>query len=111
MGDATIGRDTNVGAGTVTVNYDGWDKHPTVIGDEVKIGSATMLVAPVKVGRRAMTGAGSVVTRDVPAGALAIERTEQRNLPGFRDRKEKQKAAERRVRSKGDRERCGAQGS
>jgi len=103
VGDATIGRDTNVGAGTVTVNYDGWDKHPTVIGDEVKIGSATMLVAPVKVGRRAMTGAGSVVTRDVPAGALAIERTEQRNLPGFRDRKEKQKAAERRVRSKGDR--------
>ncbi|MDP9340695.1 MAG: bifunctional UDP-N-acetylglucosamine diphosphorylase/glucosamine-1-phosphate N-acetyltransferase GlmU [Actinomycetota bacterium] len=101
IGDATIGRNTNIGAGTVTVNYDGWDKHPTVIGDEVKIGSDTMLVAPVKVGRRAMTGAGSVVTRDVPAGALAIERAEQRNVPGFRDRKEARKRAERRGRTKG----------
>jgi bifunctional UDP-N-acetylglucosamine pyrophosphorylase/glucosamine-1-phosphate N-acetyltransferase len=98
VGDATVGRNTNIGAGTVTVNYDGWDKHPTVIGDDVKIGSDTMLVAPVKVGRRAMTGAGSVVTRDVPPGALAIERSEQRNVPGFRDRKEARKAAERRAR-------------
>jgi bifunctional UDP-N-acetylglucosamine pyrophosphorylase / glucosamine-1-phosphate N-acetyltransferase len=97
VGDATVGRNTNIGAGTVTVNYDGWDKHRTVIGDEVKIGSDTMLVAPVKVGRRAMTGAGSVVTKDVPAGALAIERAEQRNVPGFRDRKERRKAAERRA--------------
>ena len=100
VGDATIGRDTNIGAATVTVNYDGWDKHRTVIGDEVLIASDTMLVAPVKVGRRAMTGAGSVVTKDVPAGALAIERSEQRNIPGFRDRKEKRKVAERQAGTK-----------
>jgi bifunctional UDP-N-acetylglucosamine pyrophosphorylase/glucosamine-1-phosphate N-acetyltransferase len=100
VGDSTIGRDTNIGAGTVTVNYDGWDKHRTEIGDDVRVGSDTMLVAPVKVGNRAMTGAGSVVTRDVPPGALAIERSEQRNLPGFRDRKEAQKASGRRKRGK-----------
>ncbi len=94
VGDATIGRDTNIGAGTVTVNYDGWDKHPTVIGDEVRIGSDTMLVAPVSVGDRAMTGAGSAITRDVPPGALGIERAEQRNVPGFRDRKEARKAVQ-----------------
>ena len=88
VGDAKIGSNTNVGAATVTVNYDGWDKHPTVIGDDAKIGSDTMLVAPVKVGKGAMTGAGSVITRDVPPGALGIERSEQRNIPGFRARKE-----------------------
>jgi bifunctional UDP-N-acetylglucosamine pyrophosphorylase/glucosamine-1-phosphate N-acetyltransferase len=96
VGDTVIGEETNIGAGTITVNYDGWDKHKTLIGDDVRIGSDTMLVAPVKVGDRAMTGAGSVVTRDVPAGSLAIERAEQRNLEGFRDRKEAQKAAETR---------------
>ena len=97
VGDATIGRDTNIGAATVTVNYDGWDKHRTVIGDDVRIGSDTMLVAPVKVGKRAMTGAGSVITKDVPPGALGIERAEQRNIPGFRDRKDRAKR-----RAKGD---------
>jgi bifunctional UDP-N-acetylglucosamine pyrophosphorylase/glucosamine-1-phosphate N-acetyltransferase len=83
VGDATIGRDTNVGAGTVTVNYDGFAKHPTVVGDEVHIGSDTMLVAPVEVGDRAWTGAGSVITRDVPPGALAVERSEQRVVAGY----------------------------
>lgn len=68
LGDATIGERTNIGAGTVTCNYDGKMKHPTHIGDDVKIGSDTMLVAPVKVGDGATTGAGSVVTRDVPPG-------------------------------------------
>src|SRR5213079_2332515 len=100
VGDADVGDDVNIGAATVTVNYDGWDKHRTVIGDDAKIGSDTMLVAPVKVGKGAMTGAGSVVTKDVPAGALAVERSEQRNIPGFRDRKEKRKVAERQAGTK-----------
>jgi len=70
LGDATIGEGTNIGAGTVTCNYDGRHKHQTIIGDNVKIGSDTMLVAPVKVGNGAVTGAGSVVTKDVPPDTL-----------------------------------------
>jgi bifunctional UDP-N-acetylglucosamine pyrophosphorylase/glucosamine-1-phosphate N-acetyltransferase len=70
LGDATIGDDTNIGAGTVTCNYDGKDKHPTVIGSGVRIGSDTMLVAPVTVGDGAVTAAGSVVTEDVPPDTL-----------------------------------------
>ena len=70
LGDATIGSQTNIGAGTVTCNYDGKNKHPTVIGNNVKIGSDTMLVAPVSVGDGAVTAAGSVVTEDVPPDSL-----------------------------------------
>jgi bifunctional UDP-N-acetylglucosamine pyrophosphorylase/glucosamine-1-phosphate N-acetyltransferase len=70
LGDATIGENTNIGAGTVTCNYDGKDKHPTVIGNDVRIGSDTMLVAPVEVGDGAVTAAGSVVTEDVPPNTL-----------------------------------------
>jgi len=70
LGDATIGEKTNIGAGTVTCNYDGKSKHETLIEDNVKIGSDTMLVAPVRVGARSVTGAGSVVTRDVPPDSL-----------------------------------------
>jgi bifunctional UDP-N-acetylglucosamine pyrophosphorylase / glucosamine-1-phosphate N-acetyltransferase len=70
LGDATIGEGTNIGAGTVTCNYDGKNKHPTIIEDHVRIGSDTMLVAPVRVGRGAVTGAGSVVTKDVPPKTL-----------------------------------------
>ena len=70
LGDATIGEETNIGAGTVTCNYDGKNKHPTIIEDHVHIGSDTMLVAPVRVGRGASTGAGSVVTQDVPPNTL-----------------------------------------
>lgn len=92
VGDATIGRDVNVGAGTVTVNYDGFDKHPTRIEDEVHIGSDNMLVAPVRIGRRAWTGAGSVITRDVPSGSLAVERTEQRVVLGYDQRKRAKRA-------------------
>jgi bifunctional UDP-N-acetylglucosamine pyrophosphorylase/glucosamine-1-phosphate N-acetyltransferase len=70
LGDATIGEKTNIGAGTVTCNYDGKQKHETIIEDNVKIGSDTMLVAPVKVGSRSVTAAGSVVTKDVPPDSL-----------------------------------------
>ena len=70
LGDATIGERTNIGAGTVTCNFDGTHKHETIIEDEVKIGSDTMLVAPVRVGARSVTGAGSVVTKDVPPDSL-----------------------------------------
>jgi bifunctional UDP-N-acetylglucosamine pyrophosphorylase / glucosamine-1-phosphate N-acetyltransferase len=70
LGDATIGERTNIGAGTVTCNFDGTHKHETIIEDDVKIGSDTMLVAPVRVGARSVTGAGSVVTRDVPPDSL-----------------------------------------
>ena len=70
LGDADVGERTNIGAGTVTCNYDGKQKHATVIEDNVRIGSDTMLVAPVRVGARSVTGAGSVVTKDVPPDTL-----------------------------------------
>lgn len=83
VGDTSIGERSNLGAATVTVNYDGVAKHRTVIGDDVRIGSDTMLVAPVTVGDGAYTAAGSVVTEDVPPGSLAIERAQQRNVEGW----------------------------
>ena len=88
VGDATIGRRANLGAGTITVNYDGYRKHRTVVGEDARVGSDTMLVAPVRVGKGAVTGAGSVITQDVPAGALAVERSEQRTVRGYRERKD-----------------------
>ena len=72
LGDATVGMDVNIGAGTITCNFDGVNKHPTVIADGVFVGSDTMLVAPVTLGEGARTGAGSVVTHDVPAGELVL---------------------------------------
>jgi bifunctional UDP-N-acetylglucosamine pyrophosphorylase/glucosamine-1-phosphate N-acetyltransferase len=93
IGDATIGEDTNVGAGTITCNYDGYRKHATVIGDRVFIGSDTMLVAPVEVGDDAYTGAGSTITKDVAPGALAVERSPQRELPGYAARRAAREAA------------------
>ncbi|HEY9231821.1 MAG TPA: DapH/DapD/GlmU-related protein, partial [Blastocatellia bacterium] len=72
LGDATLGDDVNIGAGTVTCNYDGVRKHETIIEDGVRIGSDTMLVAPVRVGRGSKTGAGAVVTKDVPPDSLAV---------------------------------------
>jgi bifunctional UDP-N-acetylglucosamine pyrophosphorylase/glucosamine-1-phosphate N-acetyltransferase len=88
MGDATIGAGANVGAGSITCNYDGYQKHHTEIGEEAFIGSDTMLVAPVTIGKRAVTGAGSVITRDVAEGALAVERSMQKEVPGYADRRE-----------------------
>lgn len=83
IGDATIGEGSNVGAGTITCNYDGVFKHRTEIGDHVFIGSNTMLVAPVTVGNEAMTATGTVVTRDVPDGDMAVARAKQDNKGGF----------------------------
>ena len=82
VGDATVGEGANVGAGVVTCNYDGVRKNPTEIGPGAFIGSDTMLVAPVRVGEGAMTAAGSVVTKNVPDGALAVGRVRQKNLAG-----------------------------
>ncbi|WP_369131760.1 bifunctional UDP-N-acetylglucosamine diphosphorylase/glucosamine-1-phosphate N-acetyltransferase GlmU [Modestobacter sp. I12A-02662] len=83
VGDATIGRGSNVGAATVFVNYDGVAKHHTTVGDHVRIGSDTMLVAPVTVGDGAYTAAGSVITKDVPPGSMAVARATQRNVGGW----------------------------
>ena len=80
VGDATIGEGTNIGAATVFVNYDGQEKHHTQVGSHVRIGSDTMLVAPLVIGDGAYTAAGSVITEDVPAGAMAIGRARQRNV-------------------------------
>ncbi len=83
VGDATIGSGTNIGAATIFVNYDGVEKHQTTIGNDVRIGSDTMLVAPVKVGDGAYTAAGSVITEDVPAGSIGVARAKQRNVLGW----------------------------
>lgn len=84
LGDATVGERTNIGAGTVTCNFDGVRKHPTIIEDDVKIGSDTMLIAPLNVGARSVTGAGSVVTRDVPPDTLVagVPATVKKRLAG-----------------------------
>ena len=84
LGDATIGADCNIGAGTVTVNYDGVNKWRTEIGDNVFIGSGSMLVAPVKIGAGANTGAGSTITKEAPEGKLTLARAKQVTLPGWK---------------------------
>ncbi len=89
IGDAEIGDGANIGAGAVTCNYDGERKHRTVVGRRAFIGSDTMLVAPVEVGDEATTAAGSVITRDVPDGALAVERGRQRNVTGWAARRKR----------------------
>ena len=91
IGDATIGTGVNIGAGTITCNYDGANKHKTFIGDDVFVGSDTMLVAPVTVGDRALIGAGSVITKDVSEGALGLGRARQTELPGWADAHRKTK--------------------
>jgi bifunctional UDP-N-acetylglucosamine pyrophosphorylase/glucosamine-1-phosphate N-acetyltransferase len=105
IGDAHVGAGSNIGAGTITCNYDGFDKHHTEIGANVFIGSNTALVAPVKVGEGAYVGAGSVITKDVTAEALAVERAKQAEVPGwatkFRARKRAEKAAKSKSEKKG----------
>lgn len=86
IGDATIGRNVNVGAGSITCNYDGTRKHRTLIGDNAFVGSDTMLVAPVSIGEGAVTAAASAITRDVPPGALAVERSDQHIVEGWVER-------------------------
>ena len=83
IGDTIVGEKVNVGAGTITCNYDGIEKHQTIIGDGVFVGSNVALVAPVKVGKNSSIGAGTTVTKDVPAGALAIGRVKQKNIKGW----------------------------
>lgn len=93
VGDATIGAGVNIGAGVVTVNYDGFTKAATTIGDGAFIGSDTMLVAPIEVGPGAVVGAGSTITTDVPADALAVERAERRTVEGWAARRRERHAA------------------
>jgi len=90
IGDADVGEGTNLGASTITANYDGREKHRTKVGKSVKTSVHTSLVAPVHVGDRAYTGAGSAITEDVPDGALAIARERQKNIEGYADRKEQE---------------------
>jgi len=87
VGDAEIGAGSNLGAGTITANYDGFRKHRTVIGEHVRIGVDTMLIAPVQVGDAAYTGAGAVIKKDVPEGALAVSQNDQRNIEGYAEGK------------------------
>lgn len=91
LGDADIGANVNVGAGTITCNYDGANKHKTTIEDDVFVGSDTQFVAPVHIGKGATIGAGATITRDVPAGALAVSRTPQKDIAGYK-RKQKTKS-------------------
>jgi bifunctional UDP-N-acetylglucosamine pyrophosphorylase/glucosamine-1-phosphate N-acetyltransferase len=85
--DSDVGANANIGAGTITANFDGLNKHRTEIGDRAQVGSDTILVAPVSVGDDAYTAAGSVITADVPAGSLAIERSDQKIVPGWTERR------------------------
>jgi bifunctional UDP-N-acetylglucosamine pyrophosphorylase/glucosamine-1-phosphate N-acetyltransferase len=91
IGDATVGRDVNIGAGVIVCNYDGYVKHRTVIEDNVFVGSDSQLVAPVKIGRGALIAAGSTITRDVPADALGISRVPQDTREGFANRRRRLK--------------------
>jgi bifunctional UDP-N-acetylglucosamine pyrophosphorylase/glucosamine-1-phosphate N-acetyltransferase len=89
IGDTTMGSGVNIGAGSITCNYDGKHKSPTTIGNDVFIGSDTMMVAPVSIGDGALVGASSCITRDVPAGALALERSKQKVVEGWADARRK----------------------
>jgi bifunctional UDP-N-acetylglucosamine pyrophosphorylase/glucosamine-1-phosphate N-acetyltransferase len=84
LGDTTIGSGVNIGAGTIVCNYDGVNKHRTVIGDDAFIGSDTQLVAPVTIGHGATIGAGSTITKDAPADSLTLSRAKQISIPGWK---------------------------
>ncbi|MGL5139705.1 MAG: DapH/DapD/GlmU-related protein, partial [Beijerinckiaceae bacterium] len=102
VGDATVGANANIGAGTITCNYDGYFKHRTVIGEGAFVGSNSALVAPVRIGEGAYVGSGSVVTADVPDGALALARARQENRPGWADRYNKVMSERKAAKSKAD---------
>ena len=87
IGDSEIGKEVNIGAGTITCNYDGVKKHKTIIEDNVFLGSNTELVAPVTVGKNAVIGAGSTITKNVPEGALATSRAQQKHIEDYRRKK------------------------
>jgi bifunctional UDP-N-acetylglucosamine pyrophosphorylase/glucosamine-1-phosphate N-acetyltransferase len=107
VGDAVIGEGSNIGAATIFVNYDGVEKHYTVVGDHVRIGSDSMLVAPVTIGEGAYTAAGSVITEDVPPGAIGVGRAKQRNVIGWVLRKRPgSKSAEAASRHSNDEQKC-----
>jgi bifunctional UDP-N-acetylglucosamine pyrophosphorylase/glucosamine-1-phosphate N-acetyltransferase len=86
IGDAVLGKNVNIGCGTITCNYDGVNKYQTTIEDDVFVGSDTQLIAPVTIGRGSLIAAGSTITGDVPADALAIARVEQKNIEGWAER-------------------------
>jgi bifunctional UDP-N-acetylglucosamine pyrophosphorylase/glucosamine-1-phosphate N-acetyltransferase len=104
LGDARIGTGVNIGAGTITCNYDGFKKHETIVEDGVFIGSDTQLIAPVKVGRGATVAAGSSITDEVPADALAVARARQVNIPGWAEKRRSLQASEERDASRVRRE-------
>jgi bifunctional UDP-N-acetylglucosamine pyrophosphorylase/glucosamine-1-phosphate N-acetyltransferase len=95
LGDAEVGRGSNIGAGSITANYDGANKHRTVIGDNVSIGSDTQLIAPVRIGDGATVGAGTTVTEDVEPGTLALSRVEQKTIRGWKRPEKKGKKEEK----------------
>lgn len=101
IGDTQMGSGVNIGAGSITCNYDGVNKHRTTIGDDVFVGSDTMMVAPVAIGDGALVGASSCITRDVPAGALAVERSEQRMVEGYASARREHLLREKAKRDKG----------
>jgi bifunctional UDP-N-acetylglucosamine pyrophosphorylase/glucosamine-1-phosphate N-acetyltransferase len=101
LGDAVIGENTNIGAGTITCNYDGVNKDTTIIGSNVFIGSNTSLVAPVSVGDGAYTASGSVITDDVPADAVAFGRARQENKPGYAPKLKEKALARKAAKQKG----------
>ena len=87
IGDSEIGKNTNIGAGTITCNYDGLKKNKTIISDNVFVGSNTSLVAPINIKKKSVIGAGSVITRDVKENSLALERSEQEEIENYRKKK------------------------
>jgi bifunctional UDP-N-acetylglucosamine pyrophosphorylase/glucosamine-1-phosphate N-acetyltransferase len=91
LGDAVIGKEVNIGAGTITCNYDGVNKHRTIIEDRVFVGSDTQFVAPVRIGRGAIIGAGSTITKDVPPDALALSRVPQEVKKDWAKKRKKKK--------------------
>ncbi len=95
LGDCTIGRETNIGAGTITCNYDGFEKHPTTIGDRVQVGSDTTLVAPIRVGDDAYVATATTVRHDVPAGALVYNERRERVREGWTEQKRKKMQGKR----------------